>query len=144
DILLPVALPEVLYKRDPTERRELEDGGCDQNGDANSVSTNQFFFKWRARPESQSLFVRQFIQADIFRRRQVGPMQPAGLQILAGVADQFEKCVVCLRYLIELAGYNARDGRFGRKRPYPRAATAQLFVAFVTIAEVSHDSGKTL
>ena len=68
-------------------------------------------------------------RAQVFRRRQIGPVQPAGLQILAAVSDQFEKRVVGLRNPVELAGNDAGDGRFRRDRPEPRAAAPQLFVS---------------
>ena len=144
DILLPVALPQILHEGDPAERRKLQDGRGDQNRNARPVLANQLFFKGRAGSEPQAFFVRQFVQSDVFRRRQIGPAQPAGLQILAAVADQVEKRVVGFRNAVELAGNNAGDGRFRRDRPDARAAAPQLFVSLVTIAEVAHHSGKAL
>ena len=144
DTLQPVALPQVLHEGDPSERRKLQDGRGDQNRHAGPILANQLFFKRRAGSESQPFFMGQLVQRQIFRRRQIRPAQPAGLQILAAVADQIEKRIVGLGNPVELAGNNAGDGRCRGKRPAPRAAAPQLLVPFVTVAEIAHHSGEAL
>ena len=127
DILQPVALPEVLHEGDPAERRKLQDGRGDQNRDPGPVFANQLFFKRRAGAEPQPFFVRQFVESAIFRRRQIGPVQPACQQILAAISDQFEKRVVGLWNPVKLAGNDAGDGRFRRQRPETRARLRRSF-----------------
>src|SRR5205085_6893073 len=140
-VLLAVALPEILHESNPAERRKLQDGRSHQNRDARAVFANQLFFKRRASSKPQSFLVRHLVQSNVLRRSEIGPMQMAGLQILAAVANQFEKRVVGLWDPVKLAGNDTRDSRFGRDRSEARPAAPQFLVPLVAIAEVAHDPG---
>ena len=128
DILKPVALPQILHKSDPSEGRELQHGRGNQDRDAGSVFPNQLFLKRRAGSEPQTFFMRQLIQRGVFRRSEIGPVQPARQQIFAAVSDQFEKRIIRLGNAVELTGNDAGDGRFRRDRPDARAAAPQFLV----------------
>ena len=65
--------------------------------------------------------------AKVFRRSEIGPVQPAGQQVFAAVADQFEKRVVGFGNAVELAGHDAGDRGFGGQRPQTRARLAAVF-----------------
>ena len=129
DILHPVAPPQVLNEGDPSERRKLQDGRGDQNRNPSSVLANQLFLKRSTGAEPQPFFVSEFVQSQVFRRREIGPVKPACLQILAAVSHQFEKRVVGLGNPVELAGNNARDGRFRGNRPETRGCAAAFRLA---------------
>ena len=88
--------------------------------------------------------MRQIVQRAVFRRREIGPVQPARQQIVAAVPDHFEKRVIRLGNMVELTGNDAGNGRFRRDRAHARAAAPQLLVLFVPLAEVAHDSRKAL
>ena len=62
-------------------------------------------------------------------------MQPAGQQIFAAVADQFEECVIGFGNPVKLAGNDAGDGGFRGERPETRARLPQLLVPLVALAE---------
>ena len=53
-------------------------------------------------------------RARVFRRSEIGPVQPAGQQIFAAVSDEFEKRVIRLGNAVKLTGNDAGDGRFRR------------------------------
>ena len=144
DILLPVALAQVGYERDPAERRQFQNGSGDQYRHARSVLADQFFFEGRASPEAQTLFVREFIQGYILLRRKIRPYQTAGPQILTAIADQVEKSVVGFRDAVKLSGNYAHDGGFGRYRTDAFPASPQFLIPLVTFTEVAHNSGITL
>ena len=60
--------------------------------------------------------MRQFIQRGIFRRREIGPVQPARHQVFAVVSDQGEKRIIRLGNAVKLSGNHAGDGRLRRNR----------------------------
>ena len=104
--LQPVPFPQVLHKRDPSERRELQHRRGNQNRDAGPILANQLLFKRRAGSEPQTFFMRQFIQWRVFRRSEIGPVQPACQQDPRG----------CIRPVRETHRSPREYGRTRRKR----------------------------
>src|SRR5579862_3080736 len=144
NVFHPVTLSKILHEGDPSEWRKLQDRSGDQYRDASAILANQFLLKRRTSPEPEPFFMRDFVERYVFRGCQVGPVQPACLQILAAVSNQIKKSIVRLRNAIELARNDPGDGRLRRERPNTRTAAPQLFISFVTVAEVAHYSGETL
>ena len=87
DALHLVALAEILHKCDPSKRRELQHSCSNQNRHSSPILAQQLFFIGSAGSEPQAFFMRQFIQARVFRRREIGPAYPARREILAAVTD---------------------------------------------------------
>ena len=129
---------------DPAKRREFQDGRGNQNRNPSPVLADQLLFKGRASPEPQTFFVGKFVESHVFRRREIGPAQPAGEQIFAAVSNEFEKSVVRLGNAVELSGNDARNGRFRAAAARACAAAPQLLVPLVTVAKVAHHPGKAL
>ena len=144
DALRPVALAQVLHEGDPAERRELQDRGGNQDRDASPILANQLLFKWRAGSESQAFFVRQLIQRSIFRRSEIGPVQPARQQIFAAVSDEFEKRIIRLGNTVKLTGNHAGNGRLRWDGPDARATAPQFLVPLVPLAKIAHHPRKAL
>src|ERR1700687_1177854 len=86
----------------------------------------------------------QFIQREIFRRSEIGPMQAAGQQILAAVAYQVEEGVVGFGNPVKFSSHDASDGGFRRESPVTRARPPQFLIPLVALAKVTYDSCKTL
>jgi hypothetical protein len=84
------------------------------------------------------------VKRRVFPRCQIGPHQPPGDQILATVADEPEKRLIRFCNAVELPVNHAGNGRGSGNRTGACPAAAQLFISFMTIAEVAYCSRKAL
>ena len=142
DAFLAMPDAEVLDKRDPAEGAELDDGGGDEDGDADAILPDELFFVGGTGAKAKAFFVGQFIERSVLDRAEIGPGDVPGLDVFACIADDVEEGVVDIGDLVELAGDDAGDGGVGDLDDTAGPFAAELFVEVVALGEVANDAGE--